>query len=71
MEVADYDFNLVYKKGANNANADTLSRIKIEYTQEMIPTIIEEYKESLIRNLVMKWSMAIKITIWAYGKAHP
>ena len=34
IKLEEFDYNMVYKKGKQNANADNLSRIKIEETHD-------------------------------------
>lgn len=43
MDLADYDFNIVYKQGKMNTNADALSRIEIDsdMLKSMIPSGID------------------------------
>lgn len=57
LELSDYDFEIVYKKGINNTNADALSRIKIDsdILKRMIPQNIDEkIKKSLVITRGMK-----------------
>lgn len=36
LRLEEYDFDIYYKKGAQNTNADALSRVKINYTDESV-----------------------------------
>lgn len=40
LELSEYDFDIVYKKGILNTNADALSRIKLDsdMLKAMLPT---------------------------------
>ena len=50
IDLSDYDFEIVYKKGKINTNADALSRIKlnIEMLKNMIPVEEDISKSSII-----------------------
>lgn len=56
LDLSDYDFEIVYKKGSNNTNADALSRIKIDSAtlKTMIPS---ENDESLKKTLIVTRGM--------------
>ena len=49
LDLSDYDFDIVYKKGRSNTNADALSRIKLDSStlKEMIPKYKDE-KETIL-----------------------
>ena len=60
MELSDYDFQIVYKKGINNTNADALSSVKLDsdVLKTMIPHVNDEsIKKSLVITRGMKNKM--------------
>jgi hypothetical protein len=53
MKLEEYDYNIVYKRGSSNSNADELSRIHLtETTPTTIPT--EEEKRKIFQEMHMK-----------------
>lgn len=62
LELSDYDFDIVYKKGSNNTNADALSRIQLDSTilKNMIPL---ENDENIKKTLVVTRGMKKKSSV--------
>lgn len=60
LELSDYDFQIIYKKGKNNTNADALSRIELDSDtlKTMIPQTIDE---SIRKTLVVTRNMKRRI----------
>lgn len=50
LELSDYDFDIIYKKGANNTNADALSRLELDsdILKNMIPISIDEKEKKTL-----------------------
>ena len=59
LELSDYDFNIMYRRGANNTKADALFRIELnlKILNEIIPGCIDERER---RTLAITRSMLNK-----------
>ena len=56
IKLSEYDYNVIYKKGSINKNADALSRIEIHHREDdenlsMIPQITNEEMAEILRSL--------------------
>lgn len=71
LKMEEYDYNIVYKKGALNTNADALSRIELNNNEsepqprtsgtQNRPTAIEEYDDDLQSILPQIEDMSIEL----------
>lgn len=51
--MADYDFNIVFKQGRINTNADALSRVQLDSDalKEMLPKNIDIVTRSMVKDI--------------------